>query len=117
MAVNPKVIRVLNKLQEVGFSTEKEILAMTMDDILGIPGITIADITIINTLQKQVKANRVLSYLLGSTDEKNNEDKSSKGGGELIGEESAAADGVIHRHQQRGHESSGQVAGLPHSSE
>lgn len=69
MAINPKIIRVLNKLQEVGITTEKEILAMTMDDILAIPGVSIADISIINELQKNIKGNRVISYLLEGLDD------------------------------------------------
>lgn len=63
MAVNQKTIRVLNKIFEAGYTDEKEIAAMTMDDILSMQGITIADITIINDLQKSIKANKVISFL------------------------------------------------------
>lgn len=66
MAVNQKTIRVLNKIFEAGYTDEKEIAAMTMDDILSMQGITIADITIINDLQKSIKANKVISFLGGS---------------------------------------------------
>lgn len=38
---------------------------MTMDDMLNISGITLADIAIINYLQKNIKANKVISYLGG----------------------------------------------------
>lgn len=62
MAVNQKTIRVLNKIFEAGYTDEKEIAAMTMDDILSMQGITIADITIINDLQKSIKANKVISF-------------------------------------------------------
>lgn len=65
MAVNQKTIRVLNKIFEAGYTDEKEIAAMTMDDILSMQGITIADITIINDLQKSIKANKVISFLGG----------------------------------------------------
>lgn len=68
MAVNQKAIKVLNKVLEAGFTDEKAIAAMTMDDILGMQGITVADITIINDLQKCIKANRVISYLGGDTE-------------------------------------------------
>ena len=44
MAVNQKAIKVLNKIFEAGFTDEKEISAMTMDDILSMQGITVADI-------------------------------------------------------------------------
>ena len=52
MALNQKAIKVLGKVFEAGFTDEKSIAAMTMDDILAIQGITIADIGIINELQK-----------------------------------------------------------------
>ena len=55
MAVNPKAVRVLNKVFEAGFTDEKAIAAMTMDDILSMQGITVADITLINELQKSIK--------------------------------------------------------------
>lgn len=63
MAVSQKVIKVLNKIFEAGFTDEKAISAMTMDDILSMQGITVADITIINDLQKSIKANKVISFL------------------------------------------------------
>ena len=51
MALNQKAIKVLGKVFEAGFTDEKSIAAMTMDDILAIQGVTIADIGIINELQ------------------------------------------------------------------
>ncbi len=65
MAIKQRAIKVLNKIFEAGFADEKDISAMTMDDILSIPGVTIADITIINDLQKSIKANKVISFLGG----------------------------------------------------
>ncbi len=65
MAIKQRAIKVLNKIFEAGFTDEKDISAMTMDDILSIPGVTIADITIINDLQKSIKANKVISFLGG----------------------------------------------------
>ena len=69
MAVNQKAIKVLNKIFEAGFTDEKEIFAMTMDDILAIQGITIADIGIINELQKSIKAYKVISFFSGEMKE------------------------------------------------
>ena len=37
MAVNQKAVKVLNKVLEAGFTDEKAISAMTMDDILSMP--------------------------------------------------------------------------------
>lgn len=68
MAVNQKAVRVLNKVFEAGFTDEKAIAAMTMDDILSIQGITVADITLINELQKGIKANKVISFLGGGAE-------------------------------------------------
>lgn len=63
MAVNQKAVKVLNKVLEAGFTDEKAIAAMTMDDILSMQGITVADITLINDLQKSIKSNKVISFL------------------------------------------------------
>ena len=65
MAVNPKAIKVLNKVLDAGFTDEKAIAAMTIDDILNMQGVTVADISIINELQKNIKANKVISFLGG----------------------------------------------------
>lgn len=65
MAVNPKAIKVLNKVLDAGFTDEKAIAAMTIDDILNTQGVTVADIGIINELQKSIKANKVISFLGG----------------------------------------------------
>ena len=69
MAVNQKAVKVLNKVLEAGFTDEKAISAMTMDDILSMQSITVADIAFINDLQKSIKANRVISFLGGAADE------------------------------------------------
>ncbi len=69
MAVNQKAIKVLNKVFEAGFTDEKAISTMTMDDILSMQGITVGDIGLINDLQKSIKANKVISFLGGGTNE------------------------------------------------
>lgn len=69
MAVNQKAVKVLNKVLEAGFTDEKAISAMTMDDILSMQGIAVADIALINDLQKSIKANKVISFLGGAADE------------------------------------------------
>lgn len=67
MAINQKAVKVINKILDAGFTDEKAIAAMTMDDILSIQGITVADIALINELQKSIKANRVISFLTERT--------------------------------------------------
>lgn len=65
MVINPKAVKVLNKIFEAGFTTEKDISAMTMDDILSMQGITVTEISMINELQKAIKANKVITFLGG----------------------------------------------------
>lgn len=69
MAVNQKAVKVLNKVLEAGFTDEKAISTMTMDDILSMQGITVSDMALINDLQKSIKANKVISFLGGAADE------------------------------------------------
>lgn len=63
MTVNQKTVKALNKVLEAGFTDERAIASMTMDDILSMPGITVAEIALINGLQKSIKANKVISFL------------------------------------------------------
>ena len=63
--VSSKAVRILSRLMEAGYEDEKAILAMTMDDILALPGITVAEIGLINSLQKAVKAGKIIPFLGG----------------------------------------------------
>ena len=63
MPINQKTIRILNKIFEAGFVTEKDIVAMTMDDILQLTGVTMADLSIINGLQKSIKTGKLITFL------------------------------------------------------
>lgn len=65
MVVNQKAVKVINKIFESGITEEKEISAMTLDEILEIQGITVAEIGMINDLQKAIKANKVITFLGG----------------------------------------------------
>lgn len=67
--INNKTIRCLSKLIDSGFDTEKEILAMTMDDILSLSGITVVEIGMINEIQKAIKSNKVITFLAGGGQE------------------------------------------------
>ena len=67
--INNKAVKTIAKLMEEGYATEKEILAMGIDEMLLLPGISVAEIGMINELQKAIKANKVISYLGG--EEKN----------------------------------------------
>ena len=63
MLVNQKAVKVINKIFDAGITEEKEISAMTLDEILEIQGITVAEIGMINDLQKAIKANKVITFL------------------------------------------------------
>lgn len=65
--------KVLNKLFEANCKTEKDLQALDIESILKIPNITIQDMTIITELQKQIKANKLFSYLGGSGNEQPSE--------------------------------------------
>ena len=70
MGKNQKAIKVLQRLFDAGYGTEKEIVNMTMDEMLALPGVNVADLCIISELQKSIKANKVISYLSGKTEVK-----------------------------------------------
>ena len=73
MSTLSQKIKVLSKLYESGCKTEKELQSLSMESILKIPNITIADMTVIMELQKQTKANRLFSYLGGGVDGQSND--------------------------------------------
>lgn len=56
--------------EDAGYGTEKEIVNMTMDEMLALPGVNVADLCITSELQKSIKANKVISYLSGKTEAK-----------------------------------------------
>ena len=48
MVVNQKAVKVINKIFEAGITEEKDISAMTLDEILEIQGITVAELSLIH---------------------------------------------------------------------
>ena len=62
-------IKVLTKLVDSGYDTEKKLQQLNTEGILKITDITIPEISIILELQKQTKANKLFSYLSGGSDE------------------------------------------------
>lgn len=63
--LNNKYVRSIGKLMEAGFDSEKAIIGMTIDDILGLPGVTVTEISTINQIQKAVRAGKVITFLGG----------------------------------------------------
>ncbi len=71
MAVNRKNVSTISKLLEAGFTTEKDILSMTLDEILRLPGIRLADIKCINELQKSIRENKIITFLCNNSSSSN----------------------------------------------
>ena len=69
MMINTKTVKLLNKLFQAGYIDEKSVTAMSMDDILELPGINVSEIALINELQKSIKTGRLLSFLGGDKTE------------------------------------------------
>lgn len=69
LQMNKKAVKSIEKLIEAGFNNEKSILDMTMDDILALPNISVAEIGIINEIRKAVKANKIITFLGGVQNE------------------------------------------------
>ena len=68
MGKNQKAIKVLQRLFDAGYVTEKEIVNMTMDEMLALPGVNVADLFKISELQKSKKANKKINYLSDITE-------------------------------------------------
>ena len=64
------VIRTLNKLFAAGATSEKEVSALTVQDMLGLPGITVTEMKIITQLQEAIRKKAVIRYLSGADEEK-----------------------------------------------
>lgn len=68
MTISPKAVRVLDKVFEADSTSEKAIVVMAMDDVLSIQGITVTGIALVNELQKDIKGNKVTSFLGGGAE-------------------------------------------------
>ena len=55
MGKNQKTIKVLQRLFDAGYGTEKEIVNMAMDEMLALPGVNVADLCIIVSCRKVLR--------------------------------------------------------------
>ena len=55
MGKNQKAIKVLQRLFDAGYGTEKEIVNMAMDEMLALPGVNVADLCIISDCRKALR--------------------------------------------------------------
>lgn len=73
MSVNPRRVRILNKLESYGADTEKKITALTYPEIMRIcrdsKTLAFQDMEAIVKLQEEIKARRIIPFLLGADDE------------------------------------------------
>lgn len=60
-------IKLINRLAEVGITNEKKLNELTVENLLEIKGITVADIRNIIELKRQIKAGKLYSYLVGES--------------------------------------------------
>lgn len=62
-------IKVLTKLINCGYNTEKKISQLDMELILNIPNIKKEEMMVILDIQKSIKSNKVITYLGSGEDE------------------------------------------------
>ncbi len=60
-------VNIIRKLNKNGYSTEKDLLKLTLDTVVDIENISITDIKIIIEIQKSVKSGTFFSYLSGAS--------------------------------------------------
>ena len=65
--------KVLIKLFEAGFKSEKDLQSINFQNVFRIEGLTVQDMSIISELQQYTKSNKLYSYLGGMFDEQHNE--------------------------------------------
>lgn len=96
MSVNPRRVRILNKLESYGADTEKKITALTYPEIMRIcrdsKTLAFQDMEAIVKLQEEIKARRIIPFLLGSEDEDAEDGTEIESGQETEKEETDAED-------------------------
>jgi len=68
MAMDKVTMRVLTKLFEKGYDTEKKIMNISLEDMKTIECYSAPEVATIIALKESVKANKVISYLSGHTE-------------------------------------------------
>ena len=64
-------LKVMKKLFDAGYNTEKDLHELTIERILKLPNINISEILIIMYIQKYTKSGKLYSYLGELDDEQN----------------------------------------------
>ena len=76
--VNKTNLRLLTRLIESGITSEKQITALKLKDILSIPNITKAELTALCELQEEIKSVGVLAFLAKPETKESREESESK---------------------------------------
>lgn len=65
-----QITKVLEKIFKAGFITEKDILAIQLDDLVRVPDINGNEIMIIIELKKAIKNRKIIAFLSGIEERK-----------------------------------------------
>ena len=76
--VNKTNLRLITRLIESGITSEKQIMALKLKDILSIPNITKLELTALCELQEEIKSVGVLAFLAKPEAKESREESESK---------------------------------------
>ena len=76
--VNKTNLRLVTRLIESGITSEKQIMALRLKDILSIPNITKPELTALCELQEEIKSVGVLAFLAKPETKESREESESK---------------------------------------
>ena len=76
--VNKTNLRLITRLIESGITSEKQIMALKLKDILSIPNITKPELTALCELQEEIKSVGVLAFLAKPETKESREESESK---------------------------------------
>ena len=76
--VNKTNLRLVTRLIESGITSEKQIMALKLKDILSIPNITKPELTALCELQEEIKSVGVLAFLARPETKESREESESK---------------------------------------
>ena len=72
------VTKVLEKLFKAGFITEKDILAIQLDDLVRVPDINGNEILIIIELKKAIRNKKIIAFLSGKEEKKEGKENETR---------------------------------------
>ena len=78
--VNKTNLRLVTRLIESGITSEKQIMALRLKDILSIPNITKPELTALCELQEEIKSVGILAFLAKPEGKENRDETESKEG-------------------------------------